>query len=72
MEDNSSDNIREMSASAAIIPNGIQAQNEYGHRYGSQSLSLTHEQFAALENGQQLAIEIMDGEYVLFPTLDHN
>ena len=70
MEYNSSDNIREMSASATIIPSGIQAQYEYGHRYGSQSLSLTHEQFAALKNGQQLAIDIMDGEYVLFLKLD--
>ena len=29
-------------------------------------------QLAALENGQQLTIEIMDGDYVLFLTLDHN
>lgn len=49
-----------------ILPAGETARNEFGHRYGSQQAMLTKEQIEALLTGQQLAVEIMDGEYVLF------
>lgn len=58
--------------SSSIVPNatilriGKAAQDAYGHRYGSQILNLTLEQLTALQKGGQVAVDIMDGEYVLF------
>lgn len=49
-----------------LLPPGKPARDEYGHRYGSEVLPLTQEQLQSLLQGNQLAIEIMDGEYVLF------
>ncbi len=51
-----------------ILPAGQEARDEFGHRYGSQRAILTTEQIEALRSGYQLAVEIMDGEYVLFLT----
>ena len=49
-----------------IIDAGQAARDSHGHRYGSQTLTLTQEQMEALEEGKQLGISIMDGEYALF------
>ena len=49
-----------------IIEAGEKARKEYGHKWGSQCLSLNAEQIHALTDGKQLAIDIMEGEYVLF------
>ena len=49
-----------------IIPGGEQGRDDYGHRYGSERLLLSAEHLEALRKGRQLAVEIMDGEYVLF------
>ncbi len=51
---------------ATVLPAGKAERDAYGHRYGSQTLILTDEQLAALEQGYQNAVEILDGEYVLF------
>ena len=49
-----------------VIGAGADERNKFGHRYGSQCLSLNGEQINALSEGKQLAIDIMEGEYVLF------
>lgn len=49
-----------------ILTAGKESRDRYGHRFGSQVLYLTSEQLAALQHGQQLAVNIMSGEYVLF------
>lgn len=49
-----------------IIEPGQTARDTYGHRYGSQVLTLNSEQMEALSEGKQLGISIMDGEYALF------
>ena len=49
-----------------IMEAGQAARNSHGHRYGSQTLTLTKEQLEALTEGKQLGISIMDGEYALF------
>ncbi len=49
-----------------IIEPGQAARDTFGHRYGSQILTLTAEQLDALSEGKQLGISIMEGEYALF------
>ena len=53
-----------------VIDAGKDARNRFGHQYGSQCLSLSREQIKALTEGKQLAIDIMEGEYVLFVTAE--
>ena len=54
------------SPKATVLPAGKAERDAYGHRYGRQTLFLTSQQLAALEQGSQIAVEIMDGEYILF------
>ena len=53
-----------------VISDGQEARSRYGHRFGSQRLTLSHEQVQALLDGKQLAIDIMEGEYVLFVNVE--
>lgn len=50
----------------SVLESGKEPRGKYGHRYGSELLSLTEELMAAMRAGKQLAVEIMGGEYVLF------
>ena len=50
----------------AFIPAGVVSRDAYGHRYGSQLLELDDDMIDKLQQGQQLAVEIRFGEYVLF------
>ena len=53
-----------------ILEAGIEARNAFGHKWGSQCLALSESQMQALRKGKQLAIDIMEGEYVLFVSAD--
>ena len=55
-----------------IIEAGEKARKEYGHKWGSQCLPLSADQIHALTEGKQLAIDIMEGEYVLFIRAEEN
>ena len=48
-----------------ILPAGRRAREEHGEAFGAQFVRLTAPELRALENGGQLAISIMSGEYVL-------
>lgn len=50
----------------AFIPAGPVARDAYGHRYGSELLELDDDMIDKLRQGQQLAVEIQVGEYILF------
>ena len=49
-----------------FIPAGSAARDAHGHRYGSELLELDNVMLDKLRQGQQLAVEINQGEYVLF------
>lgn len=49
-----------------FIPAGSAARDIYGHRYGSELLELDDAMMDKLRQGEQLAVEINAGEYVLF------
>lgn len=49
-----------------FIPAGSAARDAYGHRYGSELLVLDDAMLERLRNGQQLAVEISQGEYILY------
>lgn len=49
-----------------FIPAGSAARDDYGHRYGSELLKLDDVMLNKLRQGQQLAVEINQGEYILF------
>lgn len=66
MKIDSPENYGRYPAHADIIPAGSEGRDAYGHRYGSQSLILTSDMLEALKGGDQLAVEINAGEYVLF------
>lgn len=63
---NSKELARSTAPTVGIIAAGEAARDAFGHRSGSQVLKVTPELLSALENGKQLAIEIKEGEYVLF------
>lgn len=50
-----------------IIENSKEAQDEFGHAYGSEWLQITIEQIEELKKGKQLAYS--DGEYAYFISL---
>lgn len=52
-----------------IIENTKDAQNEFGHMWGSSWHQITPEHIEALKNGKQLAFS--DGEYVNFISLSN-
>lgn len=49
-----------------FIPAGAASRGVYGHRYGSELLELDDAMMDKLRQGEQLAVEINAGEYVLF------
>ena len=49
-----------------FIPAGSASRDDYGHRYGSELLELDDVMMDKLRKGEQLAVEINTGEYVLF------
>lgn len=51
---------------ARLIPAGAASRDVYGHRYGSELLELDGVMTDKLRQGEQLAVEINAGEYVLF------
>ena len=51
---------------ATFIPAGSASRDAYGHRYGSELLELDDAMLDKLRQGQQLAVEICQGEYILF------
>lgn len=51
---------------AAFIPAGPASRDAHGHRYGSELLELDDSMLDKLRQGQQLAVEICQGEYMLF------
>lgn len=51
-----------------IIEDTQDAQNEFGHCYGSQTYRITKRQIEALLEGKQLATTINAGEYSIFIT----
>lgn len=53
-----------------VISDGQEARNKYGHRFGSQQLTLSRDHILALYGGKQLAIDIMEDEYVLFVNME--
>ena len=61
---------RDTVPAVTIIDGGAEARNRFGHAFGSQKLNLTPDMVDALKQGKQLAIDIMDGEYVLFLATD--
>ena len=58
-----------MKSDFTIIENTEEAQNEFGHNYGSETYSISKQDIEALLNGKQLACEINGGEYSLFIVL---
>lgn len=62
MEENNSD--------FTIIENTREAENEYGHRYGSELFVITKKDIEALLKGKELACDINCGEYALFIVLE--
>lgn len=51
---------------ATFIPAGSASRDAYGHRYGSELLELDDAMLNEFRQGQQLAVEICQGEYILF------
>lgn len=51
-----------------IIENTKEAENNYGHGWGSSTVVITHNHIEALLNGKQLAFN--DGEYSTFVTMN--
>ena len=49
-----------------FIPAGSAARDAHGHRYGSELLELDDVMLDKLRQGHQLAVEIWQGEYILF------
>ena len=49
-----------------FIPAGSAARDAHGHRYGSELLELDNTMLDKLRQGHQLAVEICQGEYILF------
>ena len=49
-----------------IIENTREAQDEYGHNYGSETYNISLKDMYALFNGKQLACDINGNEYTLF------
>ena len=49
-----------------FIPAGSAARDTHGHRYGSELLELDNAMLDKLRQGHQLAVEICQGEYILF------
>lgn len=49
-----------------FIPAGSASRDAHGHRYGSELLELDDIMMEKLRQGQQLAVEICQGEYILF------
>lgn len=54
------------SPEVTILSSGKGARDSYGYRYGGQLLRLSQKEIEALLLGKQLAIEVMQDEYVLF------
>ena len=63
---NSEEYIKTSKPEVAVIAAGPDARTAFGHRYGSQCLTLSNDLIQELMNGKQLAVDIMEGEYVLF------
>lgn len=53
----------------SIIENTQEAQDEYGHNYGSDTYYISKEDIQALLDGKQLACDINGNEYSLFIAL---
>lgn len=51
-----------------VIENNRKAKDEYGHHYGSNEITMSVEDIAALFKGKALAWD--DGEYTTFVVLD--
>lgn len=51
---------------ATFIPAGSASRDAHGHRYGSALLALDDVMIERLRNGEQLAVEIRQGEYILY------
>lgn len=51
---------------AVFIPAGSVSRDAHGHRYGSELLELNDAMIDKLQNGHQLAVEMCQGEYILF------
>lgn len=51
---------------AEFIPSGSAARDSHGHRYGSELLGLDDAMIKRLRTGEQLAVEIRQGEYILY------
>ena len=49
-----------------FIPAGSASRDTYGHRWGSELIELDDDMITKLRQGQQLAVEIQLGEYILF------
>ena len=49
-----------------FISAGSAERDAYGHRYGSELLEMDDTMMDKLRQGQQLAVEINQGEYILF------
>ena len=60
----------EQKSDFAIIENTREAQDEYGHNYGSDIYVMSKNDIQALLDGKQLACEINGNEYSLFIVLD--
>ena len=56
----------------SVIPSGETARAAYGYRYGAELLKFNISHLDALLNGHQLAVEISQGEYVLFIETDRD
>lgn len=51
---------------AKFIRAGSAARDDFGHRYGSELLVLDDAMVERLRNGEQLAVEIRQREYILY------
>lgn len=59
-----------MKSDFEIIENSREAQNEFGHCYGSETHTISKEDIQALLDGKQLATTINCSEYSIFIVLD--
>jgi hypothetical protein len=60
---------QESNSDFSIIENTREAQDEYGHNYGSDTYYISKEDIKALLDGKQLACDINGNEYSLFIVL---
>lgn len=63
---NSPERFSKRTPEMTFIPAGSASRDAYGHRYGSELLELDDTMLDKLRQGRQLAVEICQGEYILF------